>query len=181
METTSIGRVRCLLPVLIMPAWGVSCLGNGIAHGNGSGLNFGFLLPRGTASNVIVFLARANVALSVSLTLASTILAIFLTPWLTSFYAGHYVPVDAMGLLKVSCSLYYFHLLWDFMEEVSSNSARQVSRISPFLSVLFILLIVGYVLAAKSSIIRANWDVLLLAVILLHVGGLSWFFIWSDF
>ena len=56
--------------------------------------------PGGTASNVVVFLARANVALSVSLTMVSTMLAIILTPWLTNLYAGHYLPVDAWARLK---------------------------------------------------------------------------------
>ena len=158
---------------LIMPAWGAFLAwAMGLPTEMAVGLILVSSCPGGTASNVIVFLARANVALSVSLTLASTILAIFLTPWLTSFYAGHYVPVDAMGLLKSILLIVLFPLalgiLW---KRFLQNSARQVSRISPFLSVLFILLIVGYVLAAKSSIIRANWDVLLLAVILLHVGG----------
>ena len=50
--------------------------------------------PGGTASNVVVFLARGKVALSVSLTLASTIAAIWMTPLLTSWYAGPYLPVD---------------------------------------------------------------------------------------
>ena len=39
--------------------------------------------PGGTASNVVVFLARGRVALSVCLTACSTLLAIVITPWLT--------------------------------------------------------------------------------------------------
>lgn len=54
--------------------------------------------PGGMASNVISYLAKANVALSVALTLASTLLAFFFTPAWTSALAGQHVPVDATGM-----------------------------------------------------------------------------------
>ena len=128
--------------------------------------------PGGTASNVIVFLAKANVALSVTLTLSSTILAVFLTPYLTSFYAGHYVPVDAWSLFKSILFIVLFPLLLGVLwNKFFQNNARQVSKISPLLSVLFILLIVAYVLAAKSRIILEHWPLLVLSVCLLHAGG----------
>jgi BASS family bile acid:Na+ symporter len=53
----------------------------------------------GTASNVVAYLARVNVALSVLMTMCSTFAAIVLTPWLTKILAGMLVPVDAWGLL----------------------------------------------------------------------------------
>jgi BASS family bile acid:Na+ symporter len=54
--------------------------------------------PGGTASNVVTYLARANVALSVLMTTCSTIAAVVMTPMLTKWLAGQYVPVDALGL-----------------------------------------------------------------------------------
>lgn len=54
--------------------------------------------PGGTASNVVTYLARGNVALSVLMTAASTFLAIFMTPILTSKLVGQYVAVDAGSL-----------------------------------------------------------------------------------
>jgi BASS family bile acid:Na+ symporter len=51
------------------------------------------------------------------------------------------------------------------------KTAHQVAKVSPFLSVLFILLIVGFVLAAKKSLILENWFVLFFAVFFLHLGG----------
>ncbi|MDH3948143.1 MAG: bile acid:sodium symporter family protein, partial [Gammaproteobacteria bacterium] len=55
--------------------------------------------PGGTASNVICYLARGNVALSVTLTLLSTLLAFVLTPALTWLYVGHAVPVPVWDML----------------------------------------------------------------------------------
>ena len=53
--------------------------------------------PSGTASNVVNYLARSNVALAVLVTMCSTIGAIVMTPLLTKWLAGQYVPVDALG------------------------------------------------------------------------------------
>jgi len=55
--------------------------------------------PGGTASNVVTLIARADVALSVVMTTASTLLAVVLTPALTGLLAGRYVPVDGWKLL----------------------------------------------------------------------------------
>ena len=128
--------------------------------------------PGGTASNVVVFLAKGRVALSVCLTACSTLLAIGVTPWLTHFYAGHYLPVDPWALMK---SIFYIVLIpliagvsW---KKFYPESARRASTFSPLLSVLFILLIVGFVLAAKKEIILEHWQTMLIAVLLLHLGG----------
>ncbi|MCR6656210.1 MAG: bile acid:sodium symporter family protein [Opitutus sp.] len=54
--------------------------------------------PGGTASNVVTFIARANVALSVAMTACSTFTAVFMTPLLTTWLVGTRVEVDAIGL-----------------------------------------------------------------------------------
>lgn len=48
------------------------------------------------ASNVATYIAHGDVALSVLMTTASTVGAIFMTPFLTKFLAGALVPVDAV-------------------------------------------------------------------------------------
>ncbi|MCZ4148462.1 Bile acid:sodium symporter, partial [Escherichia coli] len=57
--------------------------------------------PGGTASNVVSYLARGNVALSVAMTSVSTLLAPLLTPALALWLAGQYMPVDA-GSMAIS-------------------------------------------------------------------------------
>ena len=158
---------------LIMPAWGaflawVFKVPDELAVG----LILVACCPGGTASNVVVFLARANIALSVSLTTFSTLFAVILTPWLAGFYAGRYVPVDSWALLKSICLVVLLPivvgLLW---KRYFERSARRISSFSPLVSVLFILLIVGFVLAAKKEIILEHWSTLLTLVVLLHTGG----------
>lgn len=54
--------------------------------------------PGGTASNVVTFLANADVALSVMMTTVSTLAAVVMTPLLTKALVGALVPVDAKAL-----------------------------------------------------------------------------------
>ncbi|WP_455187098.1 bile acid:sodium symporter family protein, partial [Actinomyces sp.] len=54
--------------------------------------------PGGTASNVISYLAKGDVALSVTMTSISTLLAPLMTPLLTKWLAGQYMPVDAKAM-----------------------------------------------------------------------------------
>ena len=138
---------------LIMPAWGalVAYL-MGLPPQMAVGLILVASCPGGTASNVVVFLARGKVALSVSMTLASTIAAVWMTPLLTSWYAGHYLPVDPWalfrGILWVVLLPLAVGVVWN---RFFPRSAHRASAYSPLVSVLFILLIVGFVLAARTD------------------------------
>ncbi len=53
----------------------------------------------GTASNVIAFLAKADVALSVTMTCCSTLLSPFVTPVAMKVLAGCFVQIDAMKMM----------------------------------------------------------------------------------
>jgi BASS family bile acid:Na+ symporter len=167
--------IGVVLQFLIMPflGWGIGYL-FGLPKGLAVGLILVSCCPGGTASNVVVFLARADVALSVSMTAISTLLAVVLTPLLTEFYAGQYVPVDAWAMLK---SIFLVVILpistGVILNRFFSKAAKQVSVYSPFVSVLFIILIVGFVMAANRDRILDNIGILTAAVALLHIGGFS--------
>jgi len=87
--------IGIILQFTVMPF-----VGKGIAmvFTNSSEIAAGIVLtgssPGGVASNVITFLARGNVALSVTMTACSTLLAPFLTPAMTKWLAGAYIEVD---------------------------------------------------------------------------------------
>lgn len=128
--------------------------------------------PGGTASNVIVYLARGEIALSVSMTMVSTFLAVFLTPLLVYFLAGQFVPVDPWNLFQsvlwvVLCPL-IIGVIWN---RYFPYSASKMSSFSPIFSVLFILLIVGFVLSANKALILEYWMVLAGSVFFLHTLG----------
>jgi bile acid:Na+ symporter, BASS family len=55
--------------------------------------------PSGLASNVMAYIGKANLALSVTLTTVATLLAPFLTPFYMQWLAGQYIPIDTWGMM----------------------------------------------------------------------------------
>jgi bile acid:Na+ symporter, BASS family len=53
----------------------------------------------GVASNLMAFIAGANVALSVTMTVVSTFVAPVMTPLLMSVYAGSFIPIDTVAMM----------------------------------------------------------------------------------
>ena len=128
--------------------------------------------PGGTASNVVAFLARSNVALSVSMTGISTMLAVVLTPLLTKLYVNESVPVDALGLLQSILIIVILPVAVGVgINHLFGKAARRVAVVSPFVSVVFIIMIVGYILSQNRDSILENWRMLVGAVLLLHIAG----------
>lgn len=159
----------------IMPllGWGL-----GRALGLPDALAVGLILvaccPGGTASNVVAFLARANVALSVLMTTCSTLAAVAMTPLLTRALAGAYVPVDAGGIFLTTVQVVLAPVLLGlFLHHRAPKFTALVLPAGPLLSVLLISLIVGSILGQSAPVILEHGAVLLAAVILLHSGGFA--------
>ena len=136
------------------------------------GLIVGGCCPGGTASNVVSLIAGADVALSVVMTSLSTLAAVLLTPQLTELFAGQYVPVDGgllllrvlqVVLLPVACGV----LLKRGMPAV----ARRVQPVMAPTAVVAIVLIVASVVGSQRQALLEQGPLLLLACLLLHVGG----------
>lgn len=128
--------------------------------------------PGGTASNVISFLARADVALSVTMTAVSTILAVLMTPALTEFLAGSRVDVPATGLLVNTVQVVLLpvvvgaFLRWRFPAVV-----QRLLPVAPLAAVIAITLIVGSVIGAGREQVLEAGPRLVAAVLGLHLGG----------
>ena len=88
------------LQFLIMPVVGFSlALAFGFSRELAAGCVLIGSVAGGTASNVIAYLARANVALSVTMTCCSTLLSPFVTPLLMKILAGRFVTIDAKAMM----------------------------------------------------------------------------------
>ena len=163
------------LQYTLMPALG---WGLGVAFDLPAPLAAGLILvsccPGGTASNVISFLARADVALSVTMTAVSTLLAVLMTPFLTAALAGQRVDVPTGDLLLDTVQVVILPvaagalLKWRF-----PAASRRIEPTAPLVAVIAITLIVGSVIGAgRQQVIEAGVR-LLLAVFCLHVGGFT--------
>ena len=138
--------------------------------------------PGGTASNVVCFIAKTHVALSVSLTTCSTLLAVVLTPLLTTWWVesisleltGLKVDVDTMGLLIKTLKVVILPVLIGvFLNHYFHRWVKKVEAYTPFLAVLSIVFIVDFILAAKKDAILEIGSALICAVVLLHLLGFS--------
>jgi bile acid:Na+ symporter, BASS family len=157
--------------VMPLAGWGTAKL-----LGLDPGLAVGVILvascPGGMASNMISYLARANVALSVVLTMFSTMLAFFFTPMWTSALAGQYVPVDAWALCKSALQLTVAPVVLGVLIRWKlPKLADQIGAAGPTIAVLAFTLVSGGIVAASAEAIAQSFGVLALAALVLHVIG----------
>jgi len=133
----------------------------------------------GQASNLCTYIAKGNVALSVLMTTATTLGAIFMTPFLCKLLLGAVVPVDAVGIAKSTIQV----VLAPIAIGMSANKffPKIVKSILPFAPIVGVastcLLVASAVAQVADPIINAGWS-LQIACILLHlVGGLVGYFL----
>ncbi|KAK7272611.1 hypothetical protein RJT34_29322 [Clitoria ternatea] len=128
--------------------------------------------PGGTASNIVTYLARGNVALSVIMTAASTLSAVIMTPFLTAKLAGKYVAVDAAGLLISTLQVVLFPVLAGaFLNQYFQSLVKFVSPLMPPLAVATVAILCGNAIAQSSSAILMSGGQVILASSLLHASG----------
>jgi bile acid:Na+ symporter, BASS family len=130
--------------------------------------------PGGTASNVVTYLARANVCLSVVMTMCSTFAAVILTPLLTSWLAGTLVQVDAWGLFRSTFQVVVLPVVIGvWLNRVSPRLVQRAQVGLPLVSVITIALICASIIGGSATDVRAAAWRLLGAVFGLHAGGFA--------
>jgi BASS family bile acid:Na+ symporter len=128
--------------------------------------------PGGTASNVVCYLARANVALSVLMTMTSTFAAIVMTPLLTKWLAGTLVPVDAWGLFTSTVQVVLLPVLAGLaLHHLTPRIVGAVLPVAPLVSVAAIVMICASIIGSSAETLLSSGGRLVLAVLLLHAGG----------
>lgn len=140
------------------------------------GLAVGLILvsccPGGTASNVVAYLARANLALSVSMTMVSTLIAVIATPLLTGWLAGVFVEIDRWALFRGMIMVVLVPVIAGVvLNRLLPRATAKISTISPLVSVFGVVLIVGGIIANSKPLITEHAGVLLLALLMLHLTG----------
>ncbi|KAH9608567.1 hypothetical protein KSS87_017240 [Heliosperma pusillum] len=128
--------------------------------------------PGGTASNIVTYIARGNVALSVLMTAASTFSAVLMTPFLTAKLAGQYVAVDANGLLMSTLQVVLLPVLAGaFLNQYFQGLVRYISPLMPPVAVGTVAILCGNAIALSSTAILQSGLKVVLACALLHTSG----------
>ena len=130
--------------------------------------------PGGTASNVITYLAKGDLALSVGMTAVSTLLAPLLTPLLVLVLAGKTVDVDVVGmLLSILWVVILPIVLGLLVKRFLPKASDKVSDYLPAVSSLAVCVIVLIVIAANAQKLLSSGLVIMFAVVLHNVCGLA--------
>jgi BASS family bile acid:Na+ symporter len=130
--------------------------------------------PGGTASNVICYLARGDVALSITLTTVSTLLAVLLTPALTWLYAGQRVPVPAGDMLVSIAQVVLAPVVFGaLVNRIARGRTAPLERIFPLISVIAIAWIIAVVVALNRDTVGSVGLAVIAAVALHNAAGLT--------
>lgn len=163
------------LQFLIMPLAGfLVATGLGLSAMLTAGVVLVGSCPGGTASNVICYLARGDVALSITLTTASTVLAVLATPLLTWAYVGASVPVPVVDMLGSILAI----VLAPVGLGVAANRffGRRLGKaraVFPLLSVIAIVLIIAIIVALNREALATVGLAVAVAVALHNLLGLA--------
>ena len=124
--------------------------------------------PGGTASNVVAYLAKGDVALSVAMTPVSTLLSPLVTPILTKYLAGQYMPVDAPAMAKSIMMIVFIPVVLGLIvHRLMPRFVATVLPALPWMSVLGIsYAVLGLVGASSERILSGG--LLVLAVVIVH-------------
>ncbi len=128
--------------------------------------------PGGTASNVVTYIARADVALSVLMTTCSTLGAVVLTPLLFKLLAGRIVDVDAWGLFLSTLQVVVLPVAAGVaINRFLPRVVKGVLPVAPLVSVVMIALVCASIVGQNAAAIRTSGLRLLAAVAAVHALG----------
>ena len=128
--------------------------------------------PSGLASNVMSYLARANLALSVSVTTISTLLAPFLTPLLMRWLGGSFIEIDFWGMvwditkiviLPITAGLAFHYLV--------RGKFKWLDKAMPLLSMVGIAFIITIITAAGRDNLLKVGSLLIVATFIHNLAG----------
>lgn len=124
--------------------------------------------PSGLASNVMAYLSKANLALSITITSITTLIAPFVTPLLMKLFAGALIEIEVMKMMwdifkmiiiPIGAGLIFNKLI--------SGKSKWLDKAMPYVSMLSIALIITIITAAgRESLLKIG--VLLIMVALVH-------------
>lgn len=128
--------------------------------------------PGGTSSNVMTYLSKGDVPLSVGMTAVSTLFAPFMTPLLTLLYAGQRVDVNAvamfLSIVKVVLLPITLGLVCNYF---FGKVTRAIVRILPLISTVAIIMIIASVVSANSARLKTVGALVVIVVVLHNLLG----------
>lgn len=128
--------------------------------------------PSGVASNVMAYIAGANLALSITLTAVATLLAPLVTPLLMKLLAGQFVPVDFLAMMMGIIEMVIVPIVLGLVfNRVMRGRAEWLDRAMPVVSMVGIAVIITIITATGRDSLLTIGPALLLAAVLHNAAG----------
>lgn len=130
--------------------------------------------PSGVASNVMAYLAKANVALSITITSIATLLAPFLTPLLMKLLAGEFIEIDILTMMWSITKMIILPIGAGLLfNKLRGDGAKWLDRAMPFVSMLAIGIIITIITAAGRDSLLDIGGILMPLVLVHNLFGYS--------
>lgn len=152
----------------IMPIVGISlALSFGFPAEVAAGVVLIGSCPGGVASNVMAFIAKADLALSITLTAVSTMLSPLATPYLMQLLAGQFVPIDTYGMMLSILNMIIAPIVLGLLfNHFLHGKIKWLDDIMPAVSMAGIAFIIAVITAAgRDSLITIGLLLILAAII----------------
>ena len=128
--------------------------------------------PGGVTSNVMSFIAKGDVALSVTFTSISTLLAPIVTPAFILLFAGQWVQINALGMfISITKVVIVPIILGGICHRFFSRFTEKAIRVLPSISGLAMVLLVGGIVSANADKLTYSVIIVAFAVIVHNILG----------
>jgi BASS family bile acid:Na+ symporter len=165
--------IGCLAQFTIMPglAW-LLAKGFGLPPELAVGVILVGTCPGGTSSNVMTYLAKGDVALSVGITTVTTLLAPFVTPLLTWALAGQWLEISLVAMMVSIVKVVLVPIFLGIIaNKFFASFVQNAVKVLPLVSVIAIVLIVGGVVSVSAKRILETGALVMLVVVCHNMLG----------
>lgn len=126
--------------------------------------------PGGTASNVIAYIAKGDVPLSVGMTIASTLIAPLVTPFLVYILAGAWVEVSFWAMVMSVVKIVLLPVIAGIiLNGMFREKIEQLGAVLPLISIVAIVAIIDGIVAVSADKLM-SCGLIVIALVVLHNG-----------
>ncbi len=128
-------------------------------------------VPSGVASNVLAFIAKANMPLSITIAAVSTLIAPFATPFLMELLAGQFIEIDFVKMMIHVAEIIIVPIVLGLIVNKLIINAEWFKKIMPLISMFGVLLVILFIVASGRDGLLKIGPLLFLSSIIHHTLG----------
>lgn len=166
--------IGILLQYTIMPALAISLISIFSLNPEiATGVILLGCVPGGTASNVMTYIAKGDLALSVGLTTISTLISPIITPLLIFFLAHSWIKIDTLNIfISISQIVLIPVILGVIINVLLKEKLHYIYPVLPTVSIISIIVIIIAVVSSNANTFTKSALLLILVVIIHNISGL---------